>query len=137
MFGIYTDDANYAFSLDDLAFVAHLLNRWSDFHLNSLIRFPDSLRKAAMTLRKLLRQHAVPLQYRRFTALLNTKLEHLAAAPTGTPAATRSQAKRRMQSREFLQNPAIHPATAVGYTLCTKQIQNEIGICPRIRFDEL
>ncbi len=36
MFRVYTDNANNAFSFNDLAFVAHLLNRWSDFHLKLL-----------------------------------------------------------------------------------------------------
>jgi len=34
--GVDTDDANNAFSFDDLAFVAHLLNRRSDFHYELL-----------------------------------------------------------------------------------------------------
>ena len=45
MFGIYADNANNAFSLYDLAFVAHLLNRWSDFHYLLLNTFQRQSRR--------------------------------------------------------------------------------------------
>ncbi len=55
MFRVYTDNAHNAFSFDDLAFVAHLFNRWSDFHFEllytpkrpSLFGYDDSVSASA------------------------------------------------------------------------------------------